>query len=228
MKHLSIDFWNTLGTPNAKYAEARNLVLAMAYGRSVDEAAAIYAEVKAAVDRTHSQYCRPLPLDVCYTLLHRMFVVDGGDQPINELRRRQKVQLALENAFRAHPPKLLPGLAETLQKIQAQGVTMSITSNTNFIRGALIREVVLEPVMRFDFYLFSDEVGYAKPHPKIWEAVIDRANVYPQDILHIGDDVNADYGGAVAAGLNAAFVMNPTSARVRLGWMLDDMEHARA
>ena len=218
MKHLSLDFWNTLGIPNPKYAEARNLVLAMEHGVSVEAAAGIYAEVKATIDRTHCATARPLSWEMCHELLNERF----GNRYNGS--RGARVADALAEAFKAWPPTLLPGAVNALIRMQTTGMTLSITSNTNFIRGALIRDVVLAPAVRFDFYLFSDEVGYAKPHPEMFGRLIERADLTPKEIVHMGDSVECDVQGAERAGIRRIWVADPQAAAEELTLMAQRRE----
>jgi putative hydrolase of the HAD superfamily len=44
-------------------------------------------------------------------------------------------------------------------------------------------------------------VGYAKPHPGIFRAALERAGVGPGEAMHVGDTVSADVAGAQAAGI---------------------------
>ena len=215
MKHLSLDFWNTLGQPNPAYAEARNKILADFYDTTPFVAGQLYAQVKATVDRTHAATCAPLPIDICYALLSRAFGLapdTGGPQ------------YELEEAFAQHPPTMLPEAIEALKRIKASGVTISITSNTNFIRGAAIKTWVFANKFEFDFCLFSDEVGWAKPHQKMFGQLIEQSGREPKEIVHIGDSVECDVQGAERAGIRRVWVADPQAAAEELTLMAQRRE----
>ncbi len=55
--------------------------------------------------------------------------------------------------------------------------------------------------------------GVNKPHPRMFEAGARAAGVPPQQVLHIGDDAQLDGAGALAAGMQMAWVN-----RARAGW----------
>lgn len=59
----------------------------------------------------------------------------------------------------------------------------------------------------FSFQVYSDEVGLSKPNLKIFELIHDYVNeqksLHPKQILHIGDNIIADYNGARSYGFSA-------------------------
>ena len=58
-----------------------------------------------------------------------------------------------------------------------------------------------------DFTLVSEEAGYHKPNPKIFEVALEMANcASPQETIYVGDNVVADVEGALAAGITPIFV----------------------
>ncbi len=54
-----------------------------------------------------------------------------------------------------------------------------------------------------DDLIISSEVGWRKPAPQFFAAVAERLKCEPREILFIGDSVENDYAGAVAAGMPA-------------------------
>jgi len=53
------------------------------------------------------------------------------------------------------------------------------------------------------------DLGLAKPAPQAFAAACARAGAAPGDTLHVGDDARLDVDGALAAGLQAAWVRRP-------------------
>ena len=62
---------------------------------------------------------------------------------------------------------------------------------------------------RFDAILVSEEFGAAKPDPTIFLAAAERLGVAPQKCLMVGDLLDRDIAGALAAGMRAAWVQRP-------------------
>ncbi len=61
----------------------------------------------------------------------------------------------------------------------------------------------------FHATLSAGALGLAKPAPAVFAAACRRAGAAPQHTLHIGDDPALDVDGALAAGLQAAWVRRP-------------------
>lgn len=66
-------------------------------------------------------------------------------------------------------------------------------------------------------------VGYAKPDPRIFEALVMAAGVDPGSVWHVGDDPEADVVGAQRAGLVSVW-MNRTEATWPTQWSAPDVE----
>ena len=54
--------------------------------------------------------------------------------------------------------------------------------------------------------------GAAKPDPSIFEAACAAAGAAPHQVLHLGDDLDTDVAGALAAGLHAGWICRPDGA----------------
>ena len=63
----------------------------------------------------------------------------------------------------------------------------------------------------FDVILVSDEVGWRKPKPLIFEMALSRLGVGPADALFVGDRIDIDVAGAQGVGMGSAWV-NPERA----------------
>ena len=54
------------------------------------------------------------------------------------------------------------------------------------------------------------QVGAAKPHSAAFQAVCKALDVEPHEVLHVGDCITSDVGGALRAGMHAVHV-DPTA-----------------
>ena len=54
--------------------------------------------------------------------------------------------------------------------------------------------------------------GVAKPDPSIFQAACAAAKAAPHQVLHLGDDLDTDVAGALAAGLHAGWICRPDGA----------------
>jgi putative hydrolase of the HAD superfamily len=91
-----------------------------------------------------------------------------------------------------------------LSALRARGVKLGIISNWTGDLEDVLRSVELHH--HFDFVLDSAHLGWEKPHPEIFLEAVRRANVSPDEALHVGDSPDHDVDGALAAGLRAALV----------------------
>ena len=104
----------------------------------------------------------------------------------------------------------------TLRRIkESPDRTISLLSNTAFIKGSTLRRVLqeLELEQYFDFQLYSDETGMSKPNEKMFRLMLDNVAAVRKDpalllsnIIHIGDNIKADIDGAQVAGIRTLLV----------------------
>jgi putative hydrolase of the HAD superfamily len=65
----------------------------------------------------------------------------------------------------------------------------------------------------FDVVIASGGAGIAKPDPAIFGLALDKLSAAHSRAWHIGDNLHADIGGAIAAGLRAAWVNREAAER---------------
>ncbi len=58
---------------------------------------------------------------------------------------------------------------------------------------------------RLDALVISDEVGYPKPHPRIFAYAAEKAQTAPEDILFVGNSYHSDVCGGYDAGWQVAW-----------------------
>ena len=57
----------------------------------------------------------------------------------------------------------------------------------------------------FDIILCSEDVGVNKPHRRVFETALQKANVHPHESVMIGDYYEADIQGAQKVGMHTIF-----------------------
>jgi HAD superfamily hydrolase (TIGR01509 family) len=89
----------------------------------------------------------------------------------------------------------------------------------------------------FDALVISHDVGLRKPRPEIFEAVLAGLGTRPEETVHVGDNLDADVGGAAAMGLRTVWitrrVADPEATLVRHGgarpdWVVRDLGEVEA
>ena len=109
------------------------------------------------------------------------------------------------DAFWSHPPRLDPEVPSTLAALRQKGYKLGLISNTGATPGHLFRGYLerLGIDTHFQVLTFSDEMGIAKPAPKIFHLTLEQLKVPPSQAVHIGDQLWFDVLGAKRAGMGA-------------------------
>lgn len=117
------------------------------------------------------------------------------------------LQEAFGTAIRTKPPILYPHIVQALARLQREGYALGLVSNTGRTWGRFLRPVQDELGIGkyFDVRVFSDEVGVRKPERGIFQAALDGLHRRPYEIVHVGDDVDADVRGAKVLGMRAVW-----------------------
>jgi putative hydrolase of the HAD superfamily len=97
-------------------------------------------------------------------------------------------------------------LLQTLDRLRSMGLKLGIVSNTFVHRDTLrqhLRQVGLD--VFFPVQLYSYEFPWRKPDVRIYREASERIGVAPQKTLFVGDRVDTDVNGALAAGMIPVF-----------------------
>jgi putative hydrolase of the HAD superfamily len=122
----------------------------------------------------------------------RIALQETADVDIDFLPFVKKVR----NSIRYRPfPDVLP----TLRCLQERGKSLAIVSNWDPALPALLAKLGLAEF--FAFILPSAEIGMEKPDEGIFRLALQRLDLRPQEVVHIGDSYEADVAGARAVGI---------------------------
>jgi HAD superfamily hydrolase (TIGR01549 family) len=91
-----------------------------------------------------------------------------------------------------------------LEELRSHGLRLGLVSNT----GRDLEHFVAHHRLQVDAVLGSGAFGRTKPHPTIFQAVLERLGVEPAAAVMIGDSPEDDIDGARAAGMGAAFLLD--------------------
>lgn len=106
-----------------------------------------------------------------------------------------------------------PEAAGVLRALRARGKRLVVVSNWDVSLHEALAHTGLAALV--DGAVASAEVGVAKPDPAIFTIALEVAGgVEPAQALHAGDSLEADVGGARAAGLEAVLVRRAGRAAV--------------
>ncbi len=102
------------------------------------------------------------------------------------------------------PPVVFPAASATLAEL-SQRYPLALICNTGASPGAVLRTVLFRAGLLgfFKATVFSDEIGWRKPHRLAFETAATFLGVPLAQCVHIGDDPWTDGHGAKAAGMQA-------------------------
>jgi putative hydrolase of the HAD superfamily len=92
-----------------------------------------------------------------------------------------------------------PDAAPALARARARGQILVVVSNWDVSLADVLHRTGLAPLL--DRILTAAEVGVRKPSPRIFARALALAGVSPEQAAHIGDSIEEDVAGALAAGV---------------------------
>jgi putative hydrolase of the HAD superfamily len=167
-------------------------------------------DVDRAVRRRQHQQGREVSTHDRFTALAEALGV-APDPVVERMRREHMGRLKGQVRPLPHHPELLRALRARV----ALGVCSNFTDTETAL--AVLDEADLRGSL--DAVAISERVGWRKPRREIFEALLAELDLEPAEVLHVGDNLDADVGGASVAGLRTAWltrrVADPAEARHR-------------
>ena len=209
-QHFSFDMWLTIIHSHPAFKEERDRWLRRYFSITapLDEVRKAVREVDLQANAESERTGLHIPQQVLFERVLTLLNV-----PIDEKIDWEACFAEQETLFLHYMPQLLdPKIDELFAKIQSQGKTISLLSNTAFIKGKTLHKVLAYHGLAsyFSFELYSDEEGIAKPNPAIFQKAYELTNalrpVEKTQWLHIGDNPIADIQGATNVGLCAFLI----------------------
>ena len=215
-KHYSFDLWLTLIKSNPAFKQERAKVFHKKYnhkGKSLEEVSAIFRQVDLMVNSINERTGKNVDAEEMYLMVISIindFSTDFAAVDIDGLYLDME-QLLMENM----PVVYCGDSLGVLYKLKESGLsTTSLLSNTGFIKGSTLRKILSELGLceLLDFQLYSDEVRMSKPNALFFQLMLDTIDrnkhieLGPGEIIHIGDNANADVKGAEALGIKSLLI----------------------
>ena len=95
--------------------------------------------------------------------------------------------------------ELYPEAADALDRLAARVPLLAVTNgNADLGRTGVERW--------FTGCVAAGDLGVGKPHPRVFAAACEHLGLPAAEVLHAGDDLHTDVGGALAAGMRAVWV----------------------
>ncbi len=97
-----------------------------------------------------------------------------------------------------------PEAPEVAAWLRAQGLKLGLVSNYCSLPSVVRRHARQSELLQLvDESIFSCELGLRKPHPRIYQIVLERLHVAPEQVVFIGDRLREDVMGPKALGMRA-------------------------
>ncbi|MEN8187730.1 MAG: HAD family hydrolase [Bacteroidota bacterium] len=115
----------------------------------------------------------------------------SADEMSEIVRRHEEMELEFK-------PDFIEGVAEAI-KVLHKDYTLAVISDAIFSPGRVLRELLKSQdlLQYFDHFVFSDEIGSAKPKPIVFESVYEKFNIQSGELVHIGDREHNDILGPI-------------------------------
>jgi putative hydrolase of the HAD superfamily len=215
-KHYSFDLWLTLIRSNPDFKKQRARYFYQRYNfnhKTLLKVETIFRQVDLMCNAMNERSGKNIDADEMYLMVISMlndFQSNLREIDTAELEKDMEAML-----FNYLPQVYSDETIHHLERIRNTGdPTTSLLCNTGFIRGATLRKVLTELSLDkyLDFQLYSDEEGMSKPNIRLFELMlnmIDRKKhieLELNEVVHIGDNLYADYWGAQAVGIDSIVI----------------------
>ncbi len=130
---------------------------------------------------------------------------------------------ALEQLHQA-PMRPLPGVVELLSVLRSRGIRTAVCSNWSWDLHDDLADAGIGPLI--DIVATSARIGVRKPHPGIYEHILQRAAVRADEAVYVGDSLTADVEGPTRVGIPAVHVV-ASSAPSPADHRIDDIRDFR-
>lgn len=214
--HYSFDLWLTLIRSNPAFKEQRIQYFHRFYnekGKSIDEITQIFRLVDLMCNGINERTEKNIDADEMYLMVISM--IHDNDIDLHKIDINSVNQDMDDLLFNYLPEVYSDKTIMVVESLKNKpDITLSILSNTGFIKGNTLRKVVkkLGLSIFFDFQLYSDEEGLSKPNIHLFQQVITKAGrlrkepINFSEIVHVGDNPVADIFGAKRAGINSILI----------------------
>jgi putative hydrolase of the HAD superfamily len=208
---ITFDLWNTLFT-NRFYMEKRlNLFNQFLSARGITYSE---SEIKNAFDLAFRLPRRDFKKNNHIYTEHRilrMLKILNLNLSIND---KDYIKNEFEAAMLNDPPSLKKGVKYTLEEL-AIDYKIGLISNTGITPGHIINNVFQEYKILeyFQVKVFSDEIGFLKPHPILFNTALKKLDCSPRNTIHIGDLLETDIKGAKDCNMYTVWVNDSSNEK---------------
>ncbi|MCH8558585.1 MAG: HAD family hydrolase [Balneolia bacterium] len=129
------------------------------------------------------------------------FTLESLALSVSETEQKELARV-YEDSLLDGPPELAPGVKETVEALSKK-YKLGIISDTMFSPGRVLKDYLDTKGLGqfFTAFAFSNEVGVSKPHPDMYQKILDDTSTGRDGSFHIGDIQPTDIKGAQSFGI---------------------------
>lgn len=209
-RHYSFDMWGTLLQPNPEFTGKRveyfyTKMLKSGIIISLHDISQILNDIGKLYDALSLMNGKSP--DAIEMYAHAIFRMQGNLKDITPLAM-EIVYKEIESIFLENPPLLYPDTKSVLDELKLRAKTLSILSNTAYIRGNTLDKVLDMYDIKSHFMIrcYSDQYDLSKPNPAFFNVVHRQLPYSKESILHVGDNEVLDFRGATEFGWNGILI----------------------
>lgn len=218
---VTFDFWDTLAIDDSdepkraslglpSKAEARAALFADAITAlyphlARDAALEAYAQAHAEFRRNwHEEHRTPGVASRLYVAYEHLGLRPPPGEYARMVREVDAIVREIETMEIRIPPEFAPGIHNTLHML-AQEYKLGIISDTIHTHGRGLRNLLQRQGLYqyFSFFVFSDEIGAAKPDTQVFHRAATGLGFPPALVAHVGDRESNDIAGPLSIGMRA-------------------------
>ncbi len=204
IRAVTFDLWNTLlhdgDFSNLRIALLESILREHGFPRNIDLVRSEYISAAKRIDLAWRNERQNLSLAELIESMLKNLDVRLRDES------RREVLRGFEEAIYDDVPPLVDRAEQVLGDLHGR-YRIGLISDTGMTPGKVIRRVLdnYGLLRHFTCTVFSDEVGFPKPHQQMFHRAIMALGERAEDIVHVGDLLRTDIVGAKSMGMKAVW-----------------------
>jgi putative hydrolase of the HAD superfamily len=199
--HTLVDFARTQEALHAAYEQIRARIEAVAY-MEVPELLDLVERVAGGVDHLVTESYRERRMEELdqAALFRESLAAIGFDLPDDTIEHI----VHLDHSAWSNSLRVEPDIVQILERLDSDGYPMGLVSNVSLRPDLMRQDIERLGLGRFlKATVFSSEVGWRKPDPRIFRTALERLGTEPAETVFVGDRLYDDVSGAQAVGMRA-------------------------
>ena len=105
---------------------------------------------------------------------------------------------------------MVPHAREVLEALSGRYRLAVVSNSLSCLPRKILEDAGL--TRYFQAIIISGEVGWRKPHERIFRMALGRLGLPPEQVVHVGNSPSEDVAGAKAVGMKAILLLGPEAS----------------